>query len=127
MNAIQSFHIDPMVPYSVKMTRLHAGGESTNIIPGNASFVLDLRAQTNSAINLLADKVEQRILAIGNLYGTEIGCVRVGQTMAAEVSPEARDIVAVSIVNILGEDALAPDIVTAGGKIFITTLRSGQA
>lgn len=34
----------------VNMTNFHAGGKNTNIIPGNATFSLDLREQTNETM-----------------------------------------------------------------------------
>lgn len=52
-------HIDPQIPHTVKMTKLQAGGESSNIIPGKASFSLDLRAQTNEAMEALIAETER--------------------------------------------------------------------
>lgn len=52
-------HLDPGIPHSVKMTKLQAGGESSNIIPGKASFSLDLRAQTNAAMEKLTAETER--------------------------------------------------------------------
>ncbi len=46
-------------PHTVKMTKLQAGGESSNIIPGKASFSLDLRAQTNEAMEALIAETER--------------------------------------------------------------------
>lgn len=56
VNEIKKINLDPMVPYSAKMTKFHAGGDSGNIIPGKASFSIDLRAQTNKALEELTEK-----------------------------------------------------------------------
>ena len=56
---LQSMHLDPLIPSSVKMTRLIAGSENGNVIPGYAQFTLDLRAQTNQQMKNLVQKVEQ--------------------------------------------------------------------
>src|SRR5699024_10908496 len=50
---INNLHVDPFIPHSVKMTSFHAGGKSLNIIPGSASFSLDVRAQTNEGLDLI--------------------------------------------------------------------------
>lgn len=41
---LNSIYIKPLIPHSVKMTAFHAGGESANIIPGSASFSMDVRS-----------------------------------------------------------------------------------
>lgn len=43
-----------------------------NIIPGNASFGLDLRAQNNKLMNTLDKKVQEILSTIANLYGVTI-------------------------------------------------------
>ncbi len=53
---LNNIHINPMIPHSAKMTAFQADGGSTNIIPGNASFSLDLRAQTNAVMSELTEK-----------------------------------------------------------------------
>ncbi|MEH6974242.1 amidohydrolase, partial [Bacillus sp. JJ675] len=40
VHKLAHIHIDPMTLHTVKMTKLQAGGESSNIIPGKASFSL---------------------------------------------------------------------------------------
>jgi len=118
VQSIQSIHLDPTIPFSAKMTRLNAGGESGNIIPGSAVFTLDLRAQTNTAMDDLVGMVEQRIQRAAQSFGAEVNYRRSGRTMAAEVNQDARTILAESITDVLGDEALAPDIVTPGAEDF---------
>lgn len=54
------------------MTKFHAGADSGNIIPGKASFSLDLRAQTNEVINALSEKIETITEYLSKLYGVRI-------------------------------------------------------
>lgn len=60
VNMLGKIHLDPRVPHSVKMTNIHAGGKNTNIIPGNASFSLDIRTQNNELMEELENKVKDR-------------------------------------------------------------------
>ncbi len=54
------------------MTKLQAGGESSNIIPGKASFSLDLRAQTNAAMEKLTAETERACEAAVAAFGAKI-------------------------------------------------------
>ncbi|MCY0896522.1 MAG: M20 peptidase aminoacylase family protein [Alicyclobacillaceae bacterium] len=127
LQSVQGIHLAPMVPHTAKMTRLVAGGDSVNIIPDTASFAFDLRAQTNECMDALANAVESRIECIASMYGAEVEIWRGPRIMAAEVNPEARELMAASIQAVLGAEALAPDIVTPGAEDFhyYTSLRPG--
>ena len=52
VNALQSIHINPMIPSSIKLTKFHAGS-AANIIPGKAEFSIDARSQKNDGITTL--------------------------------------------------------------------------
>ncbi len=118
LQAIQSIHMDPMVPHSAKMTQLQAGGDSANIIPESATFTIDVRAQTNALMDALVEQVEERITAISKMYQAKVQITRTGQTIAAEVSQEAQKIMASSIIEVMGPEALSDDIITAGAEDF---------
>jgi amidohydrolase len=111
-------HLDPMVPYSVKMTSFHAGGKSLNIIPGQATFGLDLRAQTNAAMDMLVDKVKKRIKAIEICYDVEIPLEFTAHIAAAEVNQEAQTLMGIAIKEVLGAENVEPPLVTTGGDDF---------
>ncbi|WP_066388946.1 M20 peptidase aminoacylase family protein [Neobacillus mesonae] len=115
---LNGIHLDPIVPYSVKMTKFFAGGESSNIIPGSAEFSLDLRAQSNKLMSQLTKKVEETIQSISDLYQVEITYSYESNVVAAEVNEEAQAVMAESIKLVLGEDNLLPPSVTAGGEDF---------
>lgn len=118
VKALQGIHLDPMVPYSVKLTRLIAGGSATNIIPGQADFAIDFRAQTNEQMQQLVARTESTIQTIANHHGVEIRFHTHLGTPASEVSDEARDFMAAGIKAALGADAYHPPVVTGGGDDF---------
>lgn len=116
--AVSAIHLNPMVPFSVKMTKLQSGGASTNIIPDTADFAFDLRAQTNAALALLVGRVEERIVQTCKVYGAEVTLSWGAGTMAAQVGAQAHDILATAIVAAVGKEMLAADVVTPGAEDF---------
>ncbi len=115
---LKQIELNPLIPYSVKLTSFHAGGESYNIIPGSATFSIDMRAQTNDAMKDLQLKVDQAIKSVNVLYNINIQTEIPANLVAAEVNKEAEDILAEAIVDVLGEDKLEEPIVTSGGDDF---------
>ena len=115
---LKGIHLDPLVPYSVKMTQLSAGGKSSNIIPGSAQFHLDLRAQTNEVIDALFAKVEHILQHVAHLYQVDLTYDITERVYAAEVNEEARQIMADAIAKTLGEQQLEPPITTPGAEDF---------
>ncbi|WP_203246512.1 M20 peptidase aminoacylase family protein [Sporosarcina beigongshangi] len=118
VQAIQSIHVDPTVPHSAKMTMFQAGGESANIIPGNASFSLDLRAQTNEVMDQLMSQVAKAIHAVAAMSDVTIDYEVQAEIVAAQVDEIAVELMANAIRETVGEAFLAPSIVTPGGEDF---------
>ena len=118
VQAIRSVHVDPMVPHSAKMTMFQAGGESANIIPGNAIFSIDLRAQTNEVIEELYARTVKAMDSIAELSGVEISYETIAEIAAAEVDDSAVSFMAKAIEDTLGKEFLVPPIVTPGGEDF---------
>ncbi len=118
VQGLGSIHLDPAVPATVKMTMLKAGGESTNIIPDKASFALDLRAQTNQAMNQLVEKVEQLIFGVAAIFKATIELRQGSQMVAAEVNEQAKSLMAQAITDVLGETGLKPAPVSPGAEDF---------
>ncbi|GIN97707.1 amidohydrolase AmhX [Siminovitchia terrae] len=118
VNAINAIHLDPTVPHSVKVTKFHAGGKSTNIIPGQASLAFDLRAQTNQHMKMLKEKVYETLEATEQLFQSKIKITDDYGIPAAEVAPEAKEITRQAISNILGPDHTMDPLMTPGGDDF---------
>ncbi|PLR95763.1 M20 peptidase aminoacylase family protein [Bacillus sp. T33-2] len=115
---LQGIHLDPLLPYSIKMTSFHAGGESTNIIPGNANFSLDLRAQTNKGMEQLASQTENIARALEALYKVKINLETGANIAAAEVNGEAQSVMEEAISSVLGAENVTAPLVTSGGDDF---------
>lgn len=118
VNLLNKIHLDPRVPHSVKMTKFHAGGKSSNIIPGNASFSLDLRAQQNDVMEELERKVNGIFAAVRDLYDIDIEITNVDGIAAAKTNEEAISIMRTAITETLGEEGLDGPLVTPGGDDF---------
>lgn len=118
VHAIRSIHGNPMVPHSAKMTMFQAGGESANIIPGTGTFSIDVRAQTNKEIEMLMVQVEKAVQSVAELSGVEISLELTSEIAAAQVDQTAVDLMASAIKETVGEEFLAPPVVTPGGEDF---------
>lgn len=118
VQAIQAIHLDPMTSYSAKLTKFQAGGSSANIIPGNAEFSIDVRAQTNSAMTALIDKIEHAIQSIASLNNIPIDFHIESEIAAAEVDSTAVAIMKEAIIDTIGKEHFSPPIVTPGGEDF---------
>ena len=115
---IKTIYFSPYEAYTAKMTKMQAGGNNVNIIPGSATFAIDTRAQSNAVLDELMAKIESGIEAIGNLHGVDIEFVWNDYTPAAEVSEEASKIAADAILEVVGEEGYAPPVITAGSDDF---------
>jgi amidohydrolase len=118
VQAIQSIHVDPMVPHSAKMTMFQAGGESANIIPGTGVFSIDVRAQTNDAIEKLMGQVQKAVRSVAEMADVDIKLEVAAEIAAAQVDRTAVDLMALAIKETVGEEFLAPPVVTPGGEDF---------
>lgn len=110
-------YTDPHVAATVKMTNLHAGTENFNIIPGKATFGLDLRAQTNAVMDELQHQVKTVCAQLSAMHQVPIDIEFFDYVPAAAVNEEASALMAQSIEHVLGCPAL-PTIVTPGADDF---------
>ncbi|MBU8785949.1 MULTISPECIES: M20 peptidase aminoacylase family protein [Bacillus] len=118
VHKLAHIHIDPMTPHTVKMTKLQAGGESSNIIPGKASFSLDLRAQTNEAMEVLERETETACQAVADSFGATIELHKEDSLPAAVKNEAAIAIMAEAISSVIGAGNLDKPLVTTGGEDF---------
>ncbi|MFJ5769086.1 M20 peptidase aminoacylase family protein [Psychrobacillus sp. NPDC093180] len=118
VQAIQAIYLDPMMSYSAKLTKFQAGGESANIIPGNAEFSIDVRAQSNTAMNELIGKVEHAISSVASLNNITIDFHIETEIAAAEVDDSAVELMKTAIIDTIGKAYYVPPIVTPGGEDF---------
>jgi amidohydrolase len=115
---LSKIHIDPQVPASIKMTRFHAGEKNANIIPDHAKFSLDLRAQTNEAMEQLIEGLNHVVKGIASIYDADIQLHSGVRIAAARPHPQAQQLMERAIVATLGEEKCLPPVVTSGGEDF---------
>lgn len=118
VTALKNLWISPTESGSIKMTQLQAGGESTNIIPGFATFSVDVRAQTNETMERLTQGFEKAVEAVRTLYGAEISISVDSYVAAAKVHDDAKAIMKQAIIETVGVEHCAKDVVTPGGEDF---------
>lgn len=124
---LNSIHLDPHTPYSAKVTQMVAGGKSTNIIPGNAKFAIDVRAQNNRTMNQLKTEIESILKALETLYDIEINIVAEDHVPAARINKEAINIMKSAISKVLGPENTDGPLLTPGGDDFHNyTIKSPQ-
>lgn len=115
---LKNIYINPFEVYSAKLTKVIADGGSVNIIPGNAKFSLDVRAQKNDVLKQVQQKIDQGLESVRKMHDIKINYSWFDQTPGAEVSEEAMKIASKSIVEALGEEALEKPIFTTGSDDF---------
>ncbi len=115
---LHSIHLSPFEPHSAKLTKIIADGGSTNIIPGNASFSMDVRAQHNQQLELLRSKIESGLKSIQQQFEIDMSWKWIDFTPGAEVSPTAANMAKNAIIEALGEGHLADEITTPGSDDF---------
>lgn len=115
---LKNIYLNPFDVYSVKLTKVVADGGSVNIIPGNATFSIDIRAQKNHVLNSIQFLVEDGLRSISNMFDTEIYWDWYDKTPGAEVSEEAMKIVEKAISDTVGEGFLEKPVHTPGSDDF---------
>lgn len=115
---LQTLHINPSEICSAKLTKMVADGGSINIIPGKASFSIDVRAQKNEVIKEMQKRIEKGFSHIASMFEVDLEWNWLDLTPGAEVSEEAAKIAELSIIEGCGREYLAPAVMTPGSDDF---------
>lgn len=118
VDGIKRLWISPAESASIKMTQIQAGGTSTNIIPGTATFSIDARAQKNETMEALTNGFEKVVAAVSTLYGVSIDYQVDAHIVAAQVDTLAKSIMQQAIIDVAGKENCAPEVITPGGEDF---------
>lgn len=116
--SLKNLYFSPFEAYSAKLTKIQAGGESSNIIPGMASFSIDARAQKNSVLKQIKAQIEKDLHALQTLFNINIEWDWQDITPGAEVSDEAASIAREGIIEAIGKENLAEEVITSGSDDF---------
>lgn len=118
VNHVNTIRMNPMIPWSAKVTRLLAGGSTANAICDEARLAFDLRAQKNDVMVNLKEQVAKAI---------ELGAASVGASAEITIHPGVpaavydEDLVELakeSIEEILGPEGVLPVEISPGGEDF---------
>ncbi|MHC0035384.1 M20 peptidase aminoacylase family protein [Pseudoneobacillus sp. C159] len=118
IQAVNAVKIDPTVSASAKVTMVSAGGQNLNIIPDEAEFGIDVRAERNDLMEDLLAKIEHAVLTAGSMNRAEVVIEPPTSMVAAEASPMLEEVVKEAIVEALGEEGFVPPPKTPGGEDF---------
>lgn len=118
IQALQNIRLKSPDSFSIKMTGLKSGGDSSNVIPEKAEFILDLRARTNAAMEELKVKTADLLERVGHLTGTAISGNVTEFVPAATTNKEATNLAVKAIAAVIGEENVAEPCVSQGGEDF---------
>lgn len=118
IQAVNAIKVDPSVSASAKLTMVKAGGDNVNIIPDFAEFGIDVRAERNDIMKELIKDIEQVVFAAGTANHAEVSMETIAEMVAAEKSPLMEEVVKAAIVEAIGDESLAPAVITPGGEDF---------
>lgn len=118
VNAINAIHANPAVTYSIKVTQLMVGNGSMNIIPDTIDMAIDIRCQDNQEMELLLEKMRNAVTYAVKAVGAEIESMVSDFVPAAEYSEESKELNRQIIREVMGEEALLPDLQNPGGEDF---------
>lgn len=116
--AVNAIKVDPTIPSSVKVTKVQAGGSNLNVIPDQAEFGIDLRAQNNETMDALLNQVTTAVRHAGSANGTKVEVELLSRTHAAVPNPGMERIVGAAIAKALSPEAVWPPPITPGGEDF---------
>jgi amidohydrolase len=118
IQALQNIRLKNPASFSIKMTGLQAGGDSSNVIPETANFILDLRAKTNEAMDELQSRAMDLLEKVGALTGTRINGTVKEFVPAARLNREAINLAKRTAVTVLGEENVVDNCISQGGEDF---------
>ena len=118
IQALQNIRLKSPDSFSIKMTGLHAGGDSSNVIPETANFILDLRATTNEAMEELQSRALDLLEKVGALTGTRITATVEEFVPAAKLNKDAIKLAKEAASFVMGEENVIDNCVSQGGEDF---------
>ncbi len=116
VNAVNMLHFDPKVYHSLKVTRLLVEGDTYNLIPDKAELHIDVRAQTNTLMHDMTEKISRAISRSAAALEAETIIETVDFTPAAEYNEGLVQTAAGAIRHVMGSSR--PPLLTPGAEDF---------
>ncbi|MGL4668080.1 MAG: amidohydrolase [Saezia sp.] len=118
INAVNTIKENPGGAWSIKPTHIHADNKLSNAIPEKVTLTFDVRAQSNTIMNNLVEKLAQIIKTAPQSIGATAEIVRTSVIPGADLDDEMTDMLAAVITETIGEKALVREFSTTGGDDF---------
>lgn len=118
VQAVNAIKINPVIPCTIKTTKLQAGGATLNAIPDLAELAFDLRAQQNDVMEELIKKATAAIENAATSVGAKATATVKGGVPAAQYDDAMVAIARDSILSVLGPEGLLDPITSPGGEDF---------
>jgi len=118
VNAINAIWSNPMVPSSIKVTAVKAGGANYSSIPETGELGIDIRASTNELMEELLQKVHHAIVSGASTICCEADIREIPGLPAAVFDDELIKIAESSIREVLGTKGLLGEKATTGAEDF---------
>jgi len=118
IQAVNAIATNPVIPSSIKATRIKGGGPASNAIPASAEITFDVRCRENSAMDEMIKQIGQAIESASASVGAVGRMEIVGGVPAAEYNKEMIELAKEAIVEIMGAEGLLDEIITPGGEDF---------
>ena len=116
--AVNAIRTNPVIPSSIKTTKLQASAGALNAIPARAEMAFDIRSQDNGQMAELLEKVKSAVAAAAAAVGAKADVTVKGGVPAAQYDAGIIELAREAILSILGEKGLLPPAATPGGEDF---------
>lgn len=125
ISSINGIKMDPAAHCSAKVLAIQGGAMDVYSVPAVCTVLMDLRASSNDAMDLLKSKVKRAIFSGADMNECTAEILEEGGYVAAEPDPRMVELAAESIVEVLGQESLIPKFSTVGADDFhfITRLK----
>ena len=117
-SAVNTIQEDPSQAWSAKTTMFNSNGKVINAVPDKVEMALDARAQFNPMMSRLLERIKTIVEYAPKAIGAEGTVDSIETVYAAEYDEEAISLLRTAIKDVMGEQALAPAILTPGGDDF---------
>ncbi|MBR4411722.1 MAG: amidohydrolase [Firmicutes bacterium] len=118
INAVNAIWVDPAIPWSIKLTSVHADGGNNSSVPANGRVGMDLRANSNEVMDELIEKAKAAITAGAATVGCEADIEVIPGLPAGIIDEGMAKIAAEAITEVLGSDGCMSVRNTPGGDDF---------
>ena len=116
IGAVNAIALSPVLPHSIKATRIASRGDAANCVPERVDLTFDLRCQTNAGMEELIEKARRAVEGAASSLGVVCEDSSLSRSDAAEPDEALVETAREAITEVLGQ--ALPPIYTSGGEDF---------